>query len=105
MGRELTKVEAEKDGLIISVVGRANKGKTTVARLIEEMLRKEGFVDVSVFDDPNDSVPNKDPIEQRVAAAKQRVIYIETIELKVPYVQSSPGPRTIAPGEVPMAED
>jgi uridine kinase len=81
MGRELTKVEAEKDGLIITISARSNKGKTTVARLIEEMLRKEGFIDVSVFDDPHDSVPDKESIEKRVEAAKQRVVYIETIQL------------------------
>jgi len=80
MGRELTKSEADSNGLIIQIIGKPNRGKTTVARLIEEMLRREGFVDVSVYDDPRDSVPNKDSIEKRVEATKQRVIYIETVQ-------------------------
>lgn len=83
MGREMTKSEAETNGLVITVAGAHNRGKTTVARLIEEMLRKEGFVDVSVYDDPRDSVPDKAPIEARVEATKQRVIYIETAPIGV----------------------
>lgn len=82
MGQELTKAEAERDGLIITIAGKPNKGKTTVARLIEEMLRKEGFVDVSVFDDPTDSTTDKEPIEKRVEATKQRVICIQTETIK-----------------------
>lgn len=81
MGRELTKTEAEIDGLIITIAGRSNRGKTTVARLIEETLRKEGFEDVTVFDDLADSVPNKEPIEKRVETNKKRVICIETVLL------------------------
>jgi len=81
MGREITKAEALMSGLTITITGRSNRGKTTVARLIEEMLRKEGFVDVSVYDDPADSVPDKLPREQRIAAAKERVTVIETVLL------------------------
>ena len=82
MGREITKAEAEENGLVITVYGKPNRGKTTVARLIEESLRKEGFVDVSVYDDPRDSTPDKAPIQERVEATKQRTIVIETTQIK-----------------------
>ncbi len=103
MGREFTKVEADTNGLIITIAGRSGRGKTTVARFIEEMLRREGFLDVTVFDDPADSTPDKLPIDKRVAATKERIIVIETVMTKA--LPDGSYRRTIAPGEVPTAED
>ncbi len=99
MGREVTRQEAGEEGLIITVAGKCNRGKTTVARFIEEALRREGFVDVTVYDDPRDSIPNKASIDQRIEATKKRTVYIETVQLKARLS------RGIEPGEVPIAED
>ena len=73
--------KAARDGLVITIAGAPNRGKTTVARLIEEALRKEGFEAVFV-DDPGDETPGKAPIEERVAAMKKRPIVIQTFQLK-----------------------
>lgn len=75
----MTVDEAKVNGLIIQVSGKANTGKTTVARLIEETLRKEGFTDVTVYDDTKDSSPDKEPIQVRAEKTKQRVVVIETV--------------------------
>lgn len=80
MGKEVTKAEAYNSGLIITVAGKAARGKTTVARLIEETLRREGFSDVTVYDDLGDT-PGKPPIEVRVEKTKEQVIIIETEQL------------------------
>lgn len=99
MGREAERTKALDSGLVITVHAKANRGKTTIARLIEEMLRQEGFSDVVVADDPRDSTPGKAPIQERVEATKKRPVFIETQQLR------AREPRTIIPGEVPMAED
>lgn len=69
-----------RDELKIIVVGATNTGKTTVARLIEESLRANGFRRVEVKDlDPS---PNKDHIMARIAATKERKISIEVQQVR-----------------------
>lgn len=93
----MTKDQISQTGLVITVTGLPNRGKTTVARLIEETLRTEGFEKVYVKD--IDETPDKENIQLRVQATKKRPVFIEVQQAnRVPTM-------SIKPGEIPMSED
>lgn len=72
----------ELKGLTIQVIGQTNTGKTTVATLIRDVLRENGFENVTLKDlDPS---PNKESIAMRVAKTKKRPILIEVIAERKP---------------------
>ncbi len=65
----------------IFVVGRPNTGKSTIAFLIEEMLKAHGFTNVEVKDDTK-----KDFVERKllnlIPAVKGRKVTIQTGQTK-----------------------
>lgn len=58
-----------------------NKGKTTIASIIESALREAGFVDVTIDDEPS-LVTDKEPVAQRFEAAKKRSVNIKVRTLR-----------------------
>lgn len=67
------------DKVKILVIGKTNSGKTTIAHVIKNALKEEGFKDISLTDTP--PTEGKMPIEMRVEAAKNRPIEIEVISV------------------------
>lgn len=62
--------------VIITIAAGPNKGKTTIARIVEAALRDNGFTNIEVQDQPQSDAP-KEPIAQRFEAAKKRPIKIK----------------------------
>lgn len=70
------------DKVRITVVAGPNRGKTTIASIIRDTLTAWGFYDVRLVDIPSQA-SDKEPIAQRVEAAKKRPIEIH-VELEKP---------------------
>lgn len=66
------------DKVKIFVVAEANKGKTTIASIIQDALAEQGFTKISIRDIPA-SNEAKQPIEQRIEAARARPIEIVVV--------------------------
>jgi hypothetical protein len=66
------------DKVTIYVIAGPNKGKTTIAAIINEALEVAGFKYVKVIDTPPSS-DDKEPITKRLAAAQDRQIDIQVI--------------------------
>jgi len=101
MGKEVTKTEASENGIIITVAGRPQRGKAAVARFIEAALRREGFTDVSVYNDLGEAPPQAAVTDKH----KNQVVVIETLQIPNIVTGRMSTKTTIEPGEVPMAED
>lgn len=63
------------DKVNIFVIAEPNKGKTTIASIIKQALEDEGFKRVVLKDIPVSSEA-KQPIEQRIMAAQERLVEI-----------------------------
>lgn len=68
-----------REELIVTVTGLPNTGKTSVARIIEEALKENGFQNVSVKD--QDPTPGKEGIVKRIQKTKKRKVRIEARKL------------------------
>ncbi len=67
------------DKVTINIIGKADTGKTTIARLIEEKLRDElKFENVEVHDIPP-STDEKKPVSERVERMRKRKVIIRVI--------------------------
>lgn len=67
------------DEVRIVVVSGPNRGKTTIASIIKDALTAWGFTDVSLVDIEPQAPETKEPISQRVEAAKKRPVRIRVV--------------------------
>lgn len=63
----------------VYVVAGPNQGKTTIAHIIKEALVQNGIKQVALLDTKSPQAEDKLPIEQRMAATKERPVDIEVI--------------------------
>lgn len=66
------------DKVKVLVVAGPNKGKTTIAHIIKEALEAHGFEKIELMD-LKVSSDNKEPIAQRLEAAKKRLVEIRVV--------------------------
>lgn len=90
------------DKVRVLIVGRSNSGKTTIAHIIRLALEEAGFEKVFLFDQPESE--NKQPIEKRIAATKQRLVHVETITLRRITLGDAPIVAKTASGEFEIIE-
>lgn len=67
------------DKVRITVVAGPDRGKTTIASIIKDALTAWGFIDVRLVDIPSQAPEVKEPIAQRVEAAKKRPVEIQVV--------------------------
>lgn len=93
------------DKVRVYVVAGPNKGKTTIAHVIKSALEEHDFKKVTLQDTKASVTENKQPIEQRVQATKERPVSIEVVSVSSDPSAANSVPSIVARGWIKTLKD